>query len=298
MTPYGWASKRVCRALRVDWGHFDRAGVALADLVYPLLNPGVWVEACAGLCALAVMAKAPRAGKVKTRLQPPLAADEAAALNVCFLRDTAENIAGVAREGGAAGLICYTPVGDESAFDGLLPEGFALIAQRGDGFGERLLAAAEDILSCGFGAVCLIDSDSPTLPTDALRRAVRELARPGNRVVLGGSEDGGYYLIGLKRAHARVFERIAWSTGSVYRETVERAIEAELELVELPKWYDVDDAATLTVLERELLLDERPVFAEAGELDGFDAEHTRSFLAERLRALDVNAEMWNEGKSR
>jgi hypothetical protein len=245
------------------------------------------------MCALAVMAKAPRAGRVKTRLQPPLTAEEAAALNVCFLRDTAANIAGVCDElsgngeSGAAGMVCYTPVGDESAFDGLLPEGFALIAQRGDGFGERLRAAAEDILSCGFGAVCLIDSDSPTLPASALREAVNELRRPGDRVVIGGSEDGGYYLIGLKRAEPRVFERIAWSTASVYAQTVEQARETEMELVELPQWYDVDDAATLAVLERELLLDERPGFAA---VEGFDARWTREFLAERLRAREVNAE--------
>jgi hypothetical protein len=240
------------------------------------------------VCALAVMAKAPRAGKVKTRLQPPLTAAEAAALNVCFLRDTAANIAGVARGGRAAGMVCYTPVGDESAFDGLLPEGFALMAQRGDGFGERLLAAAEDILSCGFGAVCLIDSDSPTLPTSALVQAVDELLRPGDRVVLGGSDDGGYYLIGLKRAEPRVLERITWSTTSVYAETVERVREAGLELVELPTWYDVDDAATLAVLERELLLDERPAFAT---VDGYDARNTRDFLAERLRAIEAGATM-------
>jgi rSAM/selenodomain-associated transferase 1 len=224
------------------------------------------------------MAKAPRAGYVKTRLQPPLSADEAAALNVCFLRDTAENIASVERDGDALGLVCYTPVGDEVAFDGLLPESFALIAQRGDDFGERLLSAADDILSCGFGAVCLIDSDSPTLPTSALRHAVRELGRPGKRVVVGPSEDGGYYLIGMKRAEPRVFGRIAWSTGSVYAETIERVHEAGLDLVELPKWYDVDDAATLAVLERELLQSERPEFAA---VDGFDARWTREFLRER-----------------
>ncbi len=225
------------------------------------------------------MAKAPRAGKVKTRLQPPLSAEEAASLNVCFLRDTAENIAAVANEGGAQGLICYTPVGDEAAFDGLLPEGFALIAQRGDGFGERLLRAAEDILSCGFGAVCLIDSDSPTLPSSALRTAVSELVRPGERVVVGPSDDGGYYLIGMKRAEPHVFERITWSTERVYAETIERAREAGMELVELPKWYDVDDAAMLTVLERELLNGTRPEFAR---VDGFDARWTRAFLAERV----------------
>lgn len=246
---------------------------------YPILERGVRRTGLEEICALAVMAKAPRAGKVKTRLQPPLSADEAAALNVCFLRDTAENIAAVMNEGGAQGLICYTPVGDEAAFDGLLPEGFALIAQRGDGFGERLLCASEDILSCGFGAVCLIDSDSPTLPTSALRATVCELARPGVRAVVGPSEDGGYYLIGLKRAEPGLFERITWSTEHVYTETVERVREVGMELVELPKWYDVDDAATLAVLERELLNGQRPEFARVG---GFDARWTRKFLAERF----------------
>ena len=254
----------------------------MANQSYPILKHGVRRAGLEGVCALAVMAKAPRAGRVKTRLQPPLSAEEAAALNVCFLRDTAENIALVASEGGAQGLICYTPVGDEAAFDGLLPEGFELIAQRGDGFGERLLYAAEDILNCGFGAVCLIDSDSPTLPTNALRSAVAELAKHGERVVVGSSEDGGYYLIGLKTAESRVFKQITWSTAQVYSETVERAREAGVELVELLKWYDVDDAATLATLQRELLNGERPAFAAVG---GFNAQWTREFLIKRTSAV-------------
>jgi len=246
---------------------------------YPILERGVRRAGLEGICALAVMAKAPRPGKVKTRLQPPLSAEAAAALNVCFLRDTAENIQSVAVEGRAQGVICYTPVGDEAAFDGLLPRGFALIAQRGNEFGERLLSAAGDILSCGFGAVCLIDSDSPTLPSGALRTAVAEMTRPGERIVVGASDDGGYYLIGMKRAEPLLFERIAWSTERVYAETMDRARATGLQLVELPKWYDVDDGETLVVLERELLLGEPPAFAKA---EGFDARWTREFLAERV----------------
>jgi rSAM/selenodomain-associated transferase 1 len=279
--------------------------VSMAETMYAVLKAGERRPEFAGVCALAVMAKAPRAGKVKTRLAPALGFEGSAAINVCFLRDTARNIAEVYpahgqspvkhgapaetqipfgndnRKGRAAGLVCYTPVGDEAAFDGLLPEGFVLIAQRGDAFGERLLAAAEDILSCGFGAVCLIDSDSPTLPSVALRSAVEELARPGDRVVLGGSDDGGYYLIGLKAAHAAPFERITWSTSTVYAETVERCAEVGLEVVELPVWYDVDDAATLAVLERELLDGVRPGFAT---VDGYDARATREFLKARVEA--------------
>jgi rSAM/selenodomain-associated transferase 1 len=245
---------------------------------YLILRPDECRVERGSLCALAVMAKAPRAGKVKTRLSPPLTLEESAALNICFLRDTTLNIAEVAADGIAAGLVCYTPVGDEGAFDGLLPEGFSLIPQRGDGFGERLLAAAEDILACGFGTVCLIDSDSPTLPAMVLELAVAQLSRSGDRVVLGGSNDGGYYLIGLKRAHAEPFERISWSTETVYEETVERIRGAQIELVELPTWYDVDDASTLAVLEGELLDGLRPNFAD---VDGYPAQVTAKYLAER-----------------
>lgn len=250
--------------------------------IYPILNPVSIPSASfaerSGLCALAVMSKAPRPGKVKTRLAPPLTLEQSAALNICFLRDTTANIATVS---GAAGVICYTPVGDEIAFDALLPDGFQLIPQRGDGFGERLLLAATDLLSCGFGSVCLIDSDSPTLPHAALQQAVAALSGPGDRVVLGGSDDGGYYLIGLKQAHPQVFDRITWSTGSVYRETCDRVHQAGLELVELPLWYDVDDGITLQVLAAELLDKRRPAFAG---VDGYDASATRAFLAGLAKA--------------
>lgn len=230
------------------------------------------------------MAKAPRPGKVKTRLAPALGMDGSAAINTCFLRDTAQNIADVVSAGAAAaGLICYTPVGDEVAFDGLLPQGFSLIAQRGDAFGERLLAATEDILSCGYSAVCLIDSDSPTLPAAALAQAAEELAKPGDRVVLGGSHDGGYYLIGLKQAHAAPFERITWSTASVYAETLVRCQAAQIEVVELPLWYDVDDAETLAVLEAELLRGQRPPFAS---VQGYAAPHTKTYLQQRAATLE------------
>ncbi len=242
---------------------------------YPILSPEHPIPALSHLCALTVMAKAPRAGKVKTRLSPPLTLDQAAALNVRFLRDTTENLAAIS---GSAGLISYTPVGDEALFAGLLPETFALVAQRGDNFGERLLAAAEDILAIGYGAVLLIDSDSPTVPAKAYQQAVEALAQPGDRVVLGPSSDGGYYCIGLKQAYREPFERIAWSTGSVLGETLTRCREAGLEVVLLPTWYDVDDAQTLHVLNEELLNDTPPLFGEQRAMHGYPAPHTRAML--------------------
>lgn len=249
--------------------------------------------AARGLCALAVMTKAPRAGQVKTRLVPPLTPEEAAALNVCFLRDTTANIAGLARLGGAEGVAVYTPVGAEAAYDGLLPEGFGLLAQRGEDFGARLWHAAEDLLAAGYGSLCLIDSDSPTLSPVLLAAAVAALGRPGDRVVLGAAEDGGYYLIGLKHAHRRLFENIAWSTPDVLAQTKERAAEINLEARLLPAWYDVDEAASLGQLCDELLA---PTRNGSGGLIGYAAPHTRAYLA-RLVAAEGRTRIWPERRA-
>ena len=223
-------------------------------------------------CALGLMAKAPLAGAVKTRLVPPLTTAEAAALNICFLRDMATNIKAVAAKGGAEGLVVYTPVGSKATFDGLLPEEFRLLGQRGESLGDRLCNATDDLVKDGYSSVCLINSDSPTLPRSVLDRAIESLAGDGDRVVLGAAEDGGYYLIGLKRAHRNLFERIAWSTADVLVHTVERAAEIGLEVEMLPRWYDVDDAETLNRLCEEL-------FATHRQDGSYSAPHTRAFLA-------------------
>ena len=243
---------------------------------FRILDPAKADAAFAGKCALAVMAKAPVPGKVKTRLSPPLTAQQAADLNACFLRDTVANLAMATQISRAEVVISYTPVGEEATFNGILPAGTLLLAQRGDGFGERLLFTAQDLLACGFSSVCLIDSDSPTVPTDELIAAVRQLAQPGKRAVLGPSADGGYYLIGLQTAEANLFDRITWSTDAVAAETLERARETELAMILLAEWYDVDDAASLDRLRQEL---SRPSPGEAGSSHhGYDAPHTRAFL--------------------
>jgi rSAM/selenodomain-associated transferase 1 len=223
------------------------------------------------ICALGLMAKAPLEGEVKTRLVPPLTAREAAALNVCFLRDMAANIDSISETEAAAGLVVYTPAGAESAFAGILPERFSLLAQRGAHLGERLCNATDDLLRQGYGAVCLINSDSPTLPRSILVRALNLLASDGDRVVLGAAEDGGYYLIGLKHAHRNLFNEIAWSTSDVLARTRQRAAEIDLPVELLPSWYDVDDAVTLSRLCEDLLF--------TSPLNGaYPAPHTRAFL--------------------
>jgi len=229
------------------------------------------------VCALGLMAKAPLAGEVKTRLVPPLTAPEAADLNVCFLRDMAANIESVSKKAAASGLVVYTPAGAESAFNGVLPEGFELLVQRGASLGERLCNATGDLLQQGYSAVCLINSDSPTLPQSLLTRAMELLMPAGDRVVLGGAEDGGYYLIGLKHAHEHLFKGIAWSTPDVLAHTRERAAEINLPVAMLPPWYDVDDAETLSRLCEDL-------FFTGSSNGAYAAPHTRGFLESIIKA--------------
>ena len=214
-----------------------------------------------GCSALALMTKAPRAGQVKTRLVPPLTNEEAAQLNRCFLQDTGAAISVccsslIAPNPGrpiAHGVAVYTPVGSESDYTCILPADFSLLPQRGKSFGERLYLAAEDLFKCGFDAVCLIDSDSPTVPAEDFVQAVELLSLPGDRIVLGPCDDGGYYLIGLKRLHREVFERIDWSTEQVFEQTRQRATQIGITVHELPRGFDVDDRATLHRLCDELL---------------------------------------------
>lgn len=221
-------------------------------------------------CALAVMTKAPQAGQVKTRLIPPLTPQEAAELNKSFLRDTTSTISSAAMTNLACGIAVYTPVGTESVYDDILPPDFILLPQRGDNFGERLYFAAEDLFRCGFESVCLIDSDSPTVTAKSFSRAIELLSSGGDHIVLGPSDDGGYYLIGFNKLHSELFVRIDWSTDVVLNQTKQSARKIGLDVKLLTSGYDVDDAGSLRRLCNELLADTAPTNI---------APHTRRFLS-------------------
>lgn len=234
-----------------------------------ILSPGYREKKLTGLCALAIMTKAPRPGEVKTRLTPPLTPDEAAFLNICFLRDIAEAI-GAAGDG-IAPIGCYTPADAAGVYEGILPQDFYLLPQRGSDLTERLILAVEDLFALGSSSVCLIGSDTPNVSAAVYAEAVALLTLPGDRVVLGPAADGGYYLIGLKGTHRSLFQEINWSTGSVFAETVRKVRELDLPIHLLAQTYDVDDRVTLARLCRDLVDDD-------GNEKDITAKATRSFL--------------------
>ena len=203
-------------------------------------------------CAIAVMAKASIPGRAKTRLVPPLSAEEAAGLNTSFLRDVADSLIAASALANISGFMAFAPAGSAGFFRGILPERIGLLETVKPSFGECLAYAASSLFAAGHDAVCLLNSDSPTLPVGYLVAAATTLAAAGDRIVLGPSIDGGYYLIGLKRPHARLFEQIDWSTERVSAQTLARARELGLPVQLLPSWYDVDDVDALRLLAREL----------------------------------------------
>jgi uncharacterized protein len=221
------------------------------------------------------MIKTPRNGFSKTRLSPPLQSEEAAEISRCFLRDTSTTIEALMRDDQfLVGVAAYTPIGSEYELAELLPAGFKMLAQRQGNLGSRLTGVTEDLFSLGFSAVCLVDSDSPTLPVENLRATAAILKEGTDRMVIGPCTDGGYYLIGMSRSCAKLFEEIDWSTSSVYQQTISRAKEVNLQMVQLPVWYDVDDKDSLNRLLSELF----PEWSMEKVPQGSPAPNAKGFL--------------------
>ena len=199
--------------------------------------------------AVAIMAKAPQSGQVKTRLCPPLSYREAAELYRCFLLDKIAQVNTLQR---AAPVVSYSPDDSRPLFEDLTPPHFMLIPQHGDDLGARLLFTFDRLFRQGFTQVIVIDSDTPTLPTAYLEQALMLIAERVNDVVLGPTEDSGYYLIGLRQSHRELFEQMPWSTSQVFPETRRRSEQYGLTVACTEYWYDVDTPEDLSRLRESL----------------------------------------------
>jgi len=202
---------------------------------------------------LVIAVKAPAPGRVKTRLTVggELSAEGAALLAAASLLDTVE--------------ACRHPcVGAEVriALDGdpadqpeeLSREGSPpTFPQKGGSLGERLIAVFSDCFDEAAGRpVCVIGGDAPHLPPALLAEAFGRLATGGTDAVLGPSEDGGYYLVGLKSPQPELFRDIPWSTDAVLSETLARAADSRVAAALLPRWYDIDTPEDVARLRTDL----------------------------------------------
>ncbi|HZE68373.1 MAG TPA: DUF2064 domain-containing protein [Pyrinomonadaceae bacterium] len=229
-------------------------------------------------CALALMATVPgpRLDDPEARPTPPLTRLEATELKHLFLRDLGATIGRIVDDHRADGIVVFTPRRAESLVRQLVPKNFKLFPQRGENVGEVLANAIEDLLNKGFPAVCLINCDSPTLPVSLLEVAIESLSRPGDRMVLGAVDGGGFYLLGLKQPHRELFERISSSASNVVAHTNALAASIGLKVEALPQWYDVNDPKSLNRLCVELLGPDGPVLCPA--------PFTRQYLVKLIEA--------------
>ena len=195
------------------------------------------------MARILVFAKAPVAGQVKTRLCPPLTAQQAALLHTRLVRHA---LAAACATGGTAVEQHCSPSADDVFFTDCAREfGVALRTQGHGDIGDRMAhALREASREC---PLLLIGSDCPARGADDLRDALHALAT-GMDAVLGPVEDGGYSLIGLTRFDARLFEDIAWSTGQVTAQTQARFAHLDFRCMTLPTLWDVNRPADLARL--------------------------------------------------
>jgi hypothetical protein len=222
-----------------------------------------------GRRALFVMAKDPRVGTVKTRLCPPLRPETAARLYRCFLSDVLDLVASLQD---VDPVVAYSPADAGPEFARLTSGRFLLLPQEGEDLGERLESTFRTLFRRGYERVSAVSTDSPDLPIEYLHEAFRRLE--GAPVVVGPCPDGGYYLIGLSRLIPELFRNMPWSTERVVAETDACARRFGLGVSYLPPWHDVDTAADLDRLVRDLT---------HGTRVGSRACRTAAFCCEELR---------------
>ncbi len=207
---------------------------------------------------LIMFAKAPVAGRVKTRLQPTFTPAQSASLHAAFLLDLSERLlAGGDRWDGWLSL-----AGEENAVIAEIRGfGVEVVEQAGGGLGDRMAAAIEAGLAAGYETVTLIGSDAPTLPEALVAECIGNLKGGGaddpgsvDRVVsFVPSFDGGFAAISARSPLPALRGAIPWSTAETLAATI-RALEGDNKLSALTAfWYDVDEAADVTFLTRHLL---------------------------------------------
>lgn len=178
--------------------------------------------------ALIVIAKAPVAGRSKTRLSPPCTPEEAAGLAEAALCDT---LAAVGRVAAPRRLLVLD--GEPGDW---LPRGFEVVPQCGGGLGERLAAAFE----AAAAPALLVGMDTPQLTPALLRDAARRLLSRGVDAVLGPAADGGYWAIGLREPDPAVFEAVPMSTPHTGELQRRRLVALGLRTAALSPLRDVD----------------------------------------------------------
>ncbi|MEO8074117.1 MAG: TIGR04282 family arsenosugar biosynthesis glycosyltransferase [Acidobacteriota bacterium] len=192
------------------------------------------------------MTKVPRAGNVKTRLQSFLSAAQCVSLSEAFLEDAINKA-----KGRANNLItAFSPSSERDYFTKFENDKFTLLEQKGENLGEKMFNAFQFAFEHDSDAIVMIGTDSPTFPAEFIHLAFENLKNAD--AVLGETEDGGFYLIGLRTLRKEIFSGVEWSSAKTFEQTTENIRKVGLKLFHLPIWFDVDFPEDLVKLRNNL----------------------------------------------
>jgi rSAM/selenodomain-associated transferase 1 len=185
---------------------------------------------------LIVYAKAPKPGQVKTRLARAVGNGRAAEIYRAMLSGFLARLRSVKRRWHVS--IHYTPADQETLLVPDVPQDVPRLPQCAGDLGARLKASFASAFAAGRDPCVICGTDSPDLPIAYLEEAIEELS--SHDVVLGPTQDGGYYLVGLRAHLPQLFDGIPWSTEDVFRTTLSRAQALGRTVHTTPAWHDVD----------------------------------------------------------
>lgn len=167
--------------------------------------------------ALILMTRIPIAGMTKTRLMKIFTGTECAKLQKCFLLDLFKMLTNIRKTVDI--YVTYTPENSLYLIDNIIPRFINTFPQEGHDLGDRMDNAIEKLLNKGYSKVILIGSDIPSLQPEDISKAYEELE--DNDICLGPTNDGGYYLIGMKKRCKNIFSsNLKWGNKSVFEATV------------------------------------------------------------------------------
>ena len=199
--------------------------------------------------ALAVMAKAPVAGQVKSRLLPLFTAEEAAELSRCLLVDQLNHLR---KLGTADFYLAFAPDDAQWLMEQIGPSCFHLFPQQGDDLGARMDAVFERLFQIGHKSIVLVGGDLPPIPLRFFTEAYPFLESSKKRVVLGPSRDGGYYLVGCNQPTPEIFQGMSWSHSAVLAQALDKLAASQVDFHLLPSWFDIDTPEDLRYLRSAL----------------------------------------------
>jgi rSAM/selenodomain-associated transferase 1 len=197
-------------------------------------------------CTLVIMAKAPRPGTVKTRLAQRLPVAAVTELYRCLLDDTIA----LAHSLGTVEVAIMCPASDVEELTRLAHGAVRVVAQKGEGLAAGLTSVFAHFTTGGQQRVVAFNSDSPHLPASILCNAFETLVHYD--VVVGPTNDGGYYLVGAKAAHPALFDGDGMGTKSALEALLARARRLQLSVGFTEPFYDIDVEGDLTRLASDL----------------------------------------------